>query len=94
MYGAADVALCLAGAEGTVEVVWGSLTTHAYFDAPGMEVLGGAGISNDYAIRLGYAALPGIQRGDDLTVDGLAYKVADIRAIDDGVLVRVGLRKV
>lgn len=94
MYGAADVALMMAGPDGTVEVVWGSARTLAYFDMPGAEVLGGVGISNDYTITMGAAALPGLKRGDAVTVDGDSYEVARVQLLDDGVLVRAALRKV
>lgn len=93
MYGAADVALCLAGEEGTVEVVWGIHTTRAYFDQPGAVVLGGELMATDYTITLGAAALPGIKTGADLTVDGVSYRVREARLLDDGVLMRAELKK-
>lgn len=95
MYGADDVAACLdSSAEGTVEVRVGTLSVRAYFDRPGADVLGGGGVSNDYALTVSALALPGLRRGDSLSVDGLAYVVADVRPLDDGALWRIALRRV
>lgn len=93
MYGAADVALCLADPASTEEVVWGAHTTRAYFDQPGAQVLDGYGASNEYTLTLGAAALPGIKRGDAITVAGQGFTVAERHLIEDGALQRLTLRR-
>lgn len=65
-----------------------------YFTAPAADALGGAGISNDYAVEMAAGSLPGLAPGASLTIAGAAYQVREIWPIDDGSVHRITLRKV
>lgn len=62
-------------------------------DAPSEPVLGGDSMSTEYAIQYSATDLPSIKRGDSGFVDGIAYKVREVRTIDDGRIKRAMLSR-
>lgn len=67
-----------------VTVTRGSVTTTGVLDMPSEVIAGGMVITTDYSLTIKTSALPGLQYGDALTVDGAAYTVREVRAQDDG----------
>lgn len=63
-------------------------------DAPGQDVLGGAGMSVEYAVVYRATEFVGMTYGDELVIDGTAYTVRNPQPIDDGQLMRATLSKV
>ena len=62
------------------------------FRAPEVEVLDGLGLSSDYAIRYPVDATV-LDRGHELVIDGVTYRVRDIRAVGDGSECRATLTR-
>lgn len=60
------------------------LTAKVDFQAPDETVLDRLGLSADYAITYPASRLVGLASGETLSVDGLPYRVREIRAIGDG----------
>lgn len=63
------------------------------FDVPTEDVLGGDQLSDEYAITYPATALVGITAGATGTIAGVAYKVREVRLLDDGALKRAKLSK-
>lgn len=60
--------------------------------APDSEVLDGLGLTSDYTIRYpGDAVI--LERGCELTIDGVSYRVRDVRAAGDGSECRASLTR-
>lgn len=93
LYAAADHAGLLK------EAVWSpangttSVSAKVDFRAPDETVLDGLGLSTDYAIRYPASTFAGLVSGDSLTVDGVTYRVREIRALGDGSEKRATLTK-
>lgn len=64
------------------------------FDSPTEDILGGDGLSNEYSITYPADSLPGIKSNATGTVDGVSYKVREVKLLDDGKLKRAMLSKV
>jgi len=62
------------------------------FRAPDEEVLGGIGLSSDYAIRYPKNALL-LATGHELVVGGTLYRVREVRAVGDGSECRATLAR-
>jgi hypothetical protein len=54
------------------------------FRAPDETVLDGLGLSTDYSIRYPAATFAGLVSGESLTIEGVTYRVREIRALGDG----------
>ena len=52
--------------------------------APDEDVLGGMGVSRDYAIRYPLAWVPNLVAGNTLEVAGHSYRVREVSAVGDG----------
>ena len=84
LYAAADHAGLLK------ESVWSpsngsvSVTAKVDFRAPDETVLDGLGLATDYAIRYPASVLSELTPGEALTIDGVTYRVREIRALGDG----------
>lgn len=63
------------------------------FRAPDEDVLGGMGISRDYAVRYPLAWLPALATGSTLEVGGHTYRVREVSAIGDGTEARASLTR-
>jgi len=59
--------------------------------APDEDVLGGMGISRDYAIRYPLAWLPALAAGSELAIGGNTYRVREVLAMGDGSEMRAQL---
>lgn len=64
------------------------------FDTPTEDILGGDGLSDEYAITYQATDLPGIKSNATGTIAGVAYKVREVKLLDDGKLKRAMLSKV
>lgn len=64
------------------------------FNAQTQQIFGDDVLSNDYSIIYPTDALPGIKGGDYGTVNGVSYRVRDVRLKADGQLVEAKLSKV
>jgi hypothetical protein len=61
-------------------------TASVIFDAPTEQVFGGEALSNEYLITYAATDLPDIRKGDRGVIQGVTYKVREIRLLDDGKL--------
>ena len=64
------------------------------FRAPDEDVLGGMGVSRDYAIRYPLSWLTSLAAGNTLTIADQSYRVREITAIGDGTECRATLTRV
>jgi hypothetical protein len=76
-----------------VELTWGAETANVLFDAPDEEFIDGRVQARQYAILYETGELAGLAGGATVTVDGTAYTVREVSALDDGKLRRATLRK-
>lgn len=76
-----------------VPAVFGIYSSNVIFDRPDVDIFNGLGIAADYAIHFPTNSLPGIKRGDSVTVAGAAYNVIEVRILDDGAISMAGLEK-
>lgn len=77
-----------------VTVIKGAVSTTGVLDMPSEVIAGGMVITTDYALTIKTSALPSLQYGDALTVDGSAYTVRESKLQDDGQFSIVYLSKV
>lgn len=63
-------------------------------DAPGQDVLGGAGNATEYSVLYRATEFVGMTYGDELVIDDVAYTVRNPAPVDDGQLIRATLTKV
>lgn len=54
------------------------------FDSPTDDVLGGDSFTNEYSIMYQATQMPNVRKGDRGMVDGVSYKIREIRLMDDG----------
>jgi len=71
-----------------------SVSASVILDAPTEDILGGDGLSDEYAITYAVTDLPGIKSNATGTIGGISYKVREVRLLDDGKLKRAKLSKV
>ena len=76
-----------------VPLIWGQVTAEVILDAPDEEIIDGRVVSREYAITYRAAQLVGLTGGQAVTVDGVAYTVREVKALDDGKIMRATLRK-
>ncbi len=77
-------------------VTFGAQTVNGNFDAPAKDAVFGQSKVSDLEYRLEVAAValsPFPATGDDLYVDGVAYRVRNVDPVDDGAIVALQLRK-
>lgn len=70
------------------------VSANVIFNAQTEQIFGDDVLSNEYSITFPAAALAGIKSGDSGTVNGVAYRVRDIRLKADGALRIAKLAKV
>jgi hypothetical protein len=75
-----------------VTVTHGTRSAIAIFDQPTITALGGLVSLEDYQLTLPTADLPDLAHGETVRIDGSAYLVREVMALDDGALKRVTLR--
>lgn len=71
-----------------------SVSASVILDAPTEDILGGDGLSDEYAITYAATDLVGIKSGATGTINAVAYKVREVKLLDDGKLKRASLSKV
>ena len=64
---------------------------YGYLDQPTQIALAGRALGEAPSFVAARAELPGLARGNAVTVDGDAYTVREIEVVDDGAVVRVVL---
>ena len=77
-----------------VTVTYGSQTALAVFESPDGDMLGGRMISTGYAIRYKSGDLVGLKHNDTLSINGVGYRVNEVRLMFDGLTVRTALEAV
>lgn len=80
-------------ADFAVPLTWGLVTAEVILDAPDQEIIEGRVLTRGYAITYPADELVGLTGGQAVTVDGIAYKVREVEALDDGKIMRATLRK-
>jgi hypothetical protein len=76
-----------------VAASWGAYSANVILDAPSDDLLGGKAIGTAFDATLVASGLPGIARGDALTIDSVGYVVREVRLINDGKIKRLSLQK-
>ena len=71
-----------------------SVSASVLFDAQTQDIFGDAALSDEYTITFPAASLPGLRSGDSGTVNGVQYRVRDVRLKSDGMLKTAKLAKV
>ena len=72
----------------------GNVSASVLFNAQTQDIFGDAALSDEYTITYPASALPGLRSGDSGTVNGVQYRVRDVRLKSDGALVTAKLSKV
>lgn len=76
-----------------VTVTSGALSGTGILDMPSEYVADGMVLSTDYSVRCRASVFGGLDYGDNITVNSVAYTVREIRLVDDGVYVDITLSK-
>lgn len=71
-----------------------AVSASVIFDVQTEDLLGGNSLSDEFAIQYPAAELPGVLAGDFGEVDGVRYKIREIRLQDDGKVKRARLTRV
>ena len=88
-----DLGAFFSQADFAVALVWGAETANVILDAPDEQFIDGRVLSREYAITYESADLIGLAGGASVTVDGNAYTVREVTALDDGKIMRATLRR-
>jgi hypothetical protein len=88
-----DLGAFFSQADFAVPLTWGLVTAEVILDAPDEQIIDGRVLSREYAITYESADLVGLSGGATVTVDGTAYTVREVTALDDGKIMRATLRK-
>lgn len=70
------------------------VSANVLLDMPTVDVLDERVSSNDYNVTFPASVWAGIARGEQITVDGVAYKVREIKLLDDGKIKQLLVSKV
>ncbi len=70
----------------------GTQTATVLFDRPDNDIFHDMQITTEYVITYQVTDLTGMKTGDAITVNGTAYTVREINAVDDGALVKAKLK--
>lgn len=71
----------------------GATTALGILDMPSQVVAGDMVLSTDYSLTARAADFGGLVYGDPITVGGVNYQVREVRRIDDGMFVEIGLTR-
>jgi hypothetical protein len=71
----------------------GAISALGILDMPSQIISGDMVLSTDYSLTARAADFGGLLFGDGITVDGTNYQVREVRRIDDGKFVEIGLTK-
>lgn len=72
-------------------VRFGTEETFVDFRSPDEDVLGGLGVSRDYAIRYPAGRLSRLAAGESIEIDGRIFRVREITLLGDGAEKRASL---
>jgi hypothetical protein len=70
------------------------VSANVLLDTKTQDIFGDDVLSNEYVITFPKNSLPGVRKGDTGTVDGVSYKVREVKFISDGSLKTALLTKV
>lgn len=79
-----DMGAFFSAREFGVTAVFGAATAQVILDQPDVEIMSGRIQSTEYLMTYAAADLPSLAQDSTGTVDGVAYKVREVRAVDDG----------
>jgi hypothetical protein len=71
----------------------GAISALGILDMPSQIISGDMVLSTDYSLTARAADFGGLLFGDGITVDGVNYQVREVRKLDDGAFVEIGLMK-
>lgn len=71
----------------------GAITALGILDMPSQILSGDMVLSTDYTLTARAADFGGLVYGDGISVGGVNYQVREVRRIDDGMFVEIGLSK-
>lgn len=71
----------------------GAVSALGILDMPSQVISGDMVLTTDYTLTARFADFGGLLYGDGITVAGLNYQVREVRRIDDGAFVEIGLMK-
>lgn len=71
----------------------GAISALGILDMPTQVLAGDMVLSSDYTLICRAADFGGLLYGDGITVDGVNYQVREVRKLDDGKFVEIGLLK-
>lgn len=72
----------------------GAISALGILDMPSQVISGDMVLTTDYSLTARAADFGGLKYGDGITVDGVNYQVREVRKLDDGAFVEIGLTKV
>lgn len=93
-----DISAFFNGAEFAVQATFtpaggAPVSALVMFNAQTQDIFGDAVLTNEYSIVYPVTSLVGVKSGDQGTVDGIAFRVRDVRLKADGQLVSATLSK-
>ena len=68
---------------------WGSLTANVILSSPTEDLLGGRATGVAYEAVMSGQDFPAIARGEEIAVEGVTYRVREVRRDADGALKRL-----
>lgn len=71
----------------------GAVSGIGILDMPSQIISGDMVLTTDYTLTCRAADFGGLKFGDSITVAGTAYQVREVRKLDDGAFVEIGLQK-
>jgi|GEM_PF-892086 len=71
----------------------GAISALGILDMPSQIISGDMVLSTDYSLTARAADFGGLLYGDGITVDGINYQVREVRKLDDGGMVEIGLQR-
>ena len=76
-----------------VPVTSGAVSGLGILDMPTEVIENGMVLTTEYLLTARAADFGGLAYGDQLTANGQAYTVRDVRTIDDGLMVHIAMQK-
>jgi hypothetical protein len=71
----------------------GAISALGILDMPSQVISGDMVLTTDYSLTARAADFGGLLFGDGITVDGVNYQVREVRKLDDGAFVEIGLQR-
>jgi hypothetical protein len=86
---AEDLSVFFDATEFASAATWGSLTADVILSSPTEDVLGGRATGVAYEAVMAGTSFPAIARGEEIAIDGVTYRVREVRRDADGALKRL-----